>query len=286
MTRKNRDLAASMNPLQSLAAIGLVFVLGLIYAYGMMLVVRNNLLIEIALVVILPIVLIASGVAGSWIERVKELFFIESVFNLVVIGSLISIYMGSPTGNRIFSWGFVLFFLAQAGGFIREQILRRKFHGALQSTAFLILLGVWWLGIDDPSGVIDVNGRFLMWGQDAPVAVKLFYTLWAVNGILVDTKALPNLTQATLHLASIALCWWSGEFFHVRLLTASHLFLLDGVFGYSGSGAFSEAFCAVPKPWQATFEQKAKPAIAYLSSLSVIIIIILSFFGGLDLRFQ
>ncbi len=285
VTQKQNDLDISLSQVQSLIAIGLVFTITLVYLYGMMIVVRDYRLIEIAIVVILPIVLLVSGVANRWAGRVKELFFIESIFNVVVIISLIFINMESPLGNRIASWGFVLFFLVQTGGFIRTQIKRKKYHSVFQSAVGFVFIGIWWFGIVDHSAVIDVNGRFLMWGQDAPFIIKLFYTIWATNVLLVDTNKMPNLTQATMHFASIALSWWSGEFFHVRLLTASHLFLLDGVFNYSDPTALSVTFCAIPKPYQDTFEQKIKPAITYISSIIVIIIIMLSFIGGLDMMF-
>ena len=85
---------------------------------------------------------------------------------------------------------------------------------------------IWWpeRTSDPPAIVLDEQGRFLMWGEDTPLAIKIICKLWIVNVVV------PLPTQAIMQFVSLPVSWASKEFFHVRMLTARHLFVFDGIF--------------------------------------------------------
>lgn len=73
-------------------------------------------------------------------------------------------------------------------------------------------------------------GQFIMWGMEAGPMMKLNYLFWVSNVLLVDyAKFLPAFIIPVVHFASVAISFYSTEFWHVRLITASHLFILDGI---------------------------------------------------------
>ena len=294
-----KTTTANENNIQSevkqfwLSSIG-VTLLTTLYLLFIILAVRNRLWVEISISLLFPIFMLVTKRARYFftdpvhyvMKRVKQLVVFESLYNLIVIISLIAILAGNATTNRLASWAFVGFFVLQAGGFFAAQIQRKKPHGILQSAILVSCILFWWYNTTDPSGVIDEQGRFLMWGEDAPFAVKLIYTIWALNGLLADTTVLPRLTQAIVHLVSIALCWWSAEFFHVRLLTACHLFLLDGIFAYSFSDPLGKRICVMPEAYFDSFKKYIQPYIPVLCSASILVIVVISLLkGGLNMGF-
>ena len=265
-----------------------------LYLTGIILAVRNSLWLEIFISLGFPLFMLLTKRARHFfrkpvhmvMKRVFQLVIFESFYNVIVIASLISIYIGNTWGNTIASWGFVLFFIIQAGGFFVAQIQRKKPHGVFQSAVLVSCILIWWYGTEDASGIVDGQGRFLMWGEDAPLAVKLIYTIWAINGLLYDTTALPRLTQAIVHLVSIALCWWAAEFFHVRLLTACHLFLLDGIFAYSISDPLGVRICVMPEAYFERFRKHIQPWISIACSFFIFMVAIVSMLsGGLEMNF-
>jgi hypothetical protein len=96
------------------------------------------------------------------------------------------------------------------------------------------------------ANVIDEDGRFLLWGDDAPANVLLHYGFWLLGVLYVDyEEVLPNSANQATHLASYLVACFSGEFWHVRLLTASHLFLLDAILYFRAGITVSAAPLAV-----------------------------------------
>ena len=92
------------------------------------------------------------------------------------------------------------------------------------------------------ANVIDSEGRLLVFGEDAPANVMLHYGFWLCGVLFVDYEDFieNSGTQAT-HFGSFIVSCLSGEFWHARLLTASHLFVLDAILyfrnGITVSGA-------------------------------------------------
>ena len=52
------------------------------------------------------------------------------------------------------------------------------------------------------------------------MALQFYYSIWLINVLLVDSVYIPKLNYAVINFASLAVALTSGEFFHVRLLTA------------------------------------------------------------------
>jgi len=78
--------------------------------------------------------------------------------------------------------------------------------------------------------VFDKEGRLLIFGHDASPYLQYMYMLWFFGVAFVEYHAYPKLVVACLHLASIVMAMKSGEFFRVRILTASHSFIITFMF--------------------------------------------------------
>ena len=276
-----------------LSTIGTILLTG-IYLGFIIVAVRHRLWVEVSISLLLPLFMLLSKRAKYFFEkpltmvmkRVFQLVIFESFYNALVIITLFAILFGSASVNAFTAWAFVLFFIIQTGGFVVSLIQRNKSHGIFQSVILFACIILWFYNIQDTSSIVDAQGRFLMWGQEAPLAVKLIYTIWAINGLLADTTVLPRFTQAIVQLVSIALCWWSAEFFHARLLTACHLFLLDGIFAYSISDPLGRRICVMPDAYFEGFKKHIQPRIAVTCSLLILVVVVISYVrGGVDIGF-
>jgi hypothetical protein len=257
--------------MRPLATTLLVFVLATIYLFGVMMAVRLGLMVEVFIAFIFPALCIACRLDTKFSDpRIRELFFIESIYNLMVVISKLSIQIDSPTLNTVGQWGFFVFMFVQLGGFLIQVTRAKSLHGMIQTIAGISVLFIWWWSIPDRTSIIDADGRFLMWGEDTALSFRIVYSFWAVNLILADSTFLPKLVQVGVQLASLSLAWWSQEFFHVRMLTASHLFFLDGLFGHYGPGAIDKDFAVIPLKWQPFYNQYVKKTINWVCTVAIV----------------
>jgi hypothetical protein len=215
-----------------------------------------------------------------------QLVLIESVFNLIAIIAKLASQQDLPSLNVVCGWAFGAWFLLQLGGFAIEQFRRRKFHGIVQSSIALLMMSWWFFSVSSVVNVVDDGGRLLLWGEQTPVAILIMYSVWACNVLLVDSLSLPLLRQATVQFVSIAVAIASGEFFHVRLLTACHLFVLDLVLGYSSDPAVvSPRFATLTGSWSRAYESWGQKWIARMTTAGVVAIFIAALIWGLNLGF-
>lgn len=156
----------------------------------------------------------------------------------------------------------------------------------VQSALFAALVLAWWTTRASHAGALDVDGRLLVWGGDAPLALRLYYIAWCVNVLLVDTRALPALSQAIVHFVSIGVAFGSGEFFHARLLTASHLLILDLCFGFSfaRSNVLGHGFATLTDAQTRAFQERVAPILAWVTTLGCLAIAGAALLLGLDLH--
>ncbi len=255
----------------------LVFFPASVYLWGLVLITRQSVLLEALVALILPLFFYWRGSLKFFGPRLTQLFFIESLFNLIAVISKGSIQAELPRVNALCSLGFVLFFVFQVGGFILTTWKRRKIHGLIQAILMALAIAVFWFDLPDRTTILAPDGRLLMWGQEASTPLRLLYCAWILNVLFVDSPYMPKLTFGITQLASVAVALWSQEFFHVRLLTACHLFFLEGLLGFAQNNALGPSFCAVPKPLQPLFFEKLQPALAWATTLSCSVIVILYF---------
>lgn len=272
------------NVKQNIASVALMFVLAMNYLTGVVEACRGRLWVEVLISLVVPVGLLASawwlGDRKFYSGRVLQLCFIESIYNVSAIFALASIYMGSATGARLSGYGFFVFYFFQYGGFMVKAITIGRVHGVFQGTCLFLCIMRWFLyEASDASSVLDADLRLLMWGSDASWNVKAMYCIWATNTLLCDSLNIPKLTTVVFHAASITISCLSGEFFHVRLLTACHLFFLDGWFGYAWLGTTSPDFCTIPHAYQAYFFNTVQPNVAKACSVLALAVLVKNFAG-------
>ena len=63
------------------------------------------------------------------------------------------------------------------------------------------------------ANAMDKDGRFLVFGEDAPANVMLHYGFWLLGVLYVDYEDyVPNSANQATHFASFLLACFSGEF--------------------------------------------------------------------------
>lgn len=252
-----------------------VFVVAVFYLLGIVLAVRNNLAAEVFVAFLFPAICMAAKLDTKYSHpRIRELFFIESLYNLMVVLSKLAIQVHFSALHIVAQWGFLVFMLIQLGGFLRQVTLKRSVHGMIQTILGIITLLIWWWGIEDRTALVDDSGRFYMWGEETALSFRMIYSFWSLNLILADSMYLPKLIQVMVQLASLSLAWWSREWFHVRMLTASHLFFLDGLFGHYGIDVGGKDFCIIPEKYQEVYDRRVKGTIRYTCTAAIVCIFV------------
>jgi hypothetical protein len=285
MTGPDAAPSPTATPAKAVTSVILVAVFSAIYLVGLVELCRQSLLVEAGISLALPVFCAATGWFRYQHPRLIQLLVIESFYNLMVVGGKLSIALDMHTANRAVALGFGVFFVLQLGAFVAFQLKRRSLHGVVQSLTAVLLIGYWWMGLSEVSNTVDADGRFLMWGADAPLAIRLYYVIWVVNVLLVDSPIMPWLRTATAHFVSVGLALWSGEFFHVRVLTACNLFVLDLVlgFGMGAPEALGRDFAVVPTRWLPAFRRTVQPLLGWACTLGCLALLVGVAIGGLDL---
>lgn len=228
---------------------------------------RRSVLWEASISVALPIVTYAYFVtrdaASVAPKRTGELIFIESGFDVLAVLAKVSILYLDGWGNGLLFWGFALFFAVQTAGFLRSELHERKLASVLRSVSLFlhITLQWWWArqrAYDDHlANVVDADGRLLPFGSDASRMLIAHYAFWVAGVLYVDYRSmLPNSALQAVHAASVVVAAFSGEFWHARLLTASHLFVLDAILWFREGITVVEApFCHMPQTAFVLYDQ-------------------------------
>ncbi len=212
-----------------LATFGLLFVGSAIYGLGLVEVARTGWVAELAvgvgtLLLALPFFQQDAGL-GS---RVR-LLAIESIFLLIVVALKANSTHGLGLGEQAFRMAFAVFFVVQVGGFLVSQVMRKR----VECVPASLLMGVGlWFWFSGGQGVgLGPEAEVVFWGGNAPLALQAMYGAWLLVILLVDFRNfLPKGTILAVHLASYLLALGSEEFFHVRILTAYNLFVLNSLF--------------------------------------------------------
>jgi len=245
----------------------LLFSLALVYFYGVVILARTTVLFEILFCLAVPAVILFLKRFSSekTDKRVLQLIAIEVTFMAFAIISKVSQLAGVPSINHLISYGFLTLFVLQFTFFAIYQRKVNSYFGMIRTIMFLILVFPWFYHTDR-LGLTDGQGRFLLWGAEAPPHIILYYCVWVIGVPLVDSRTLPNFVNATLHFASVAVALWSQEFFHARLLTAAHLFVMDSLFGFSKLGRHT--FCTLTETQFQLYNAYVRKALDWVTLLA------------------
>jgi len=273
----------SVSPQALLTSVTLTLAFASLYLHGVVAAARVHILFEVGVAVALPLALAWGGCFKVTNPRIVQLVWFESTYNLLAIVNQLALMAEAPDVARVLGYGFGGFFALQVYGFIAFEIGDRRYLGAVASACLGGLI-FWWLATAAaPEGAIDAAGRFLMWGEEAPLAIRVAYAVWVVNALACDLNDL-HLRLILIHAASVAVALGSGEFFHARLLTASHLFVLDLAFQFTRmpSPTLPEDFAHLPLRWRRWYFARLREPLTWLSVGGVVAITLGALLGGLD----
>lgn len=179
-------------------------VVAALYQWALILACRTGVVAEAAICVVFPMACALGGRIRFVDARVAQLVFIETYFCVAAIVSKLTAHASATVTTTVGAL-FVGFFAMQCAGFIVAQRRRSAPHGVFQTLVLGTLIAHWWWRRPDASAVLDGSGRLLVFGVDAPLTVRLAYVLWVSNVLFVQTRTLPRLHQALVHLVSVAL---------------------------------------------------------------------------------
>ena len=227
-----------------------------------------------AISLILPAALYAAqSVDFAW-RRIRQLFLITSYFMLVATISIFAIMSGYDGINRYAGYLFFIYFGLQSLGFVLHEIKKRSVLGIVSTIGCGSAIVLWGVSLGGWGSIIDAEGRFQMWGENAPLLIQGIYFFWVIR-VLLESRTLPKLTELSAHTASILIALLSGQFFFVRLLTASQLFLLDGIARYSSRDFVSPGFMAFDEVREARFRSIYRRYISptFFAILAVLVLL-------------
>jgi hypothetical protein len=229
----NQKFEEKSTVLQWFTSCFVIFVLSLTYLYGVLCTSRQQTFWEFLLTMFLPLVSYYSFVTPYNLKqsppRLRSLILIETSFNVLVVGSKFVIEYWKYEEYMYLNQLFACFFVVQTYGFVENEYRYRKSFSMIRSLSLFagILLQVTtnMQTRDLENNLIDGQGRFLVFGKNTPFNIMAHYGFWLLGVLYVDYEdSVPNSAIQSTHFASYVISCLSGEFWHARLLTASHLF--------------------------------------------------------------
>jgi len=198
----------------------LVIIFGLVYCNGLIMFARKGLMFEACITVCYPL---CCCLIKSPELLVSRLVVVESLFNLLCLGIKVAQLLHiKPFFNMKYlflGWGAV-----QIGGFLVASVDKGASfaivpHGMLTFLGYFILQS-------ETSPHVDSQGRVILFSNENAWMMPSLYAFWFLNAHFVDKDdSFPNLGFSLLQCCSVAIASVSGEFWHARLLTASHLII-------------------------------------------------------------
>lgn len=207
--------------------------LGLLaYMEGVIALVRRSIWFQVGFVVGLPIAL---GPFIDWREFITDrLFILESSFLVLILVTRTACHHGLGEQGRM--WLRRLFgawFFFQVGGFIFAQITKGTYVSAFISAVMGLGLVLFYRQTRGVAANEDDDGRVFIFGRGAPLEMQLMYLFWVLSVLFVEYNSyLPKVVVPAIHLISVGLAMREGDFFHIRIMTANHFFLLNYKLGY------------------------------------------------------
>ncbi|ALU45826.1 hypothetical protein [Pseudoalteromonas rubra] len=210
-----------------LCSVAIVYIVSYAYLSGILAFARKGFKYEVLIVLGIPILLIPFIDYADFYTR--RLIVLETVFNIFVLLLLFShkINLGENVkrGLKLLFGGW---FFLQVGGFIYAQYTKEVY--LLMLNSFMLFVGIL-LFFKDTKGLsakVTDSSRVLIFGVNEPKLLQVLYLFWISGVLLVEYNSyLPKVIVPILHLSSVVLAMKSGDFFHTRILTASHLMIIN-----------------------------------------------------------
>jgi len=204
-----------------LAELCLLFILGFTYCHGVLAVARKGIIWEAMISVLYPF---CCCFIKSPDQLVSRLVITESLFNMLcllikIVHTLHLKELTSKMRPLFIGWCCI-----QLGGFI----VARAYKGmSLTLFPHLLMAGMFFFILRKHNvPTVDTQGRINMVAEESAWMMPVAYAFWFINAHFVDKEdSFPHLAFSVLQSSSILVAAYSGEFWHARLLTASHLII-------------------------------------------------------------
>ncbi|MFC5045161.1 hypothetical protein ACFSTE_16605 [Aquimarina hainanensis] len=241
----------------------LFFSMAFIYCHGIVSLAKASVWFELSITILILLIGLPFFQKTDNFAEIRRLLILETTFNVLCLITKFS-PLDIPIWSKTLDIAFSVFFLLQIMGFIVSQIKKKTWTSIPASIALAISIILWNLS---GSGVlITANNEIQFWGGNAPKHLQLIYFLWLLNILLVEYRALlPKLTVVLAHIASFIVAYNSEEFFHARILTASHLFVLNCIFVYKNQHWGGTSYASI------SYLEKFKQNSTYYMGLSIIL---------------
>ena len=264
----------------------------LIYLWGAVELCRKHIWMEALFTVALPVFAIRLGWQGHTSAFQQRMIYRDTLFNVFAVVAKIAIVSDTAWLNHVVNYATIVFLLLQFGWIVvfavnegrkEERTFKTTLDGmhwftaVMAATMFVSLVveraeaGHFFFGA---ANTLGPEGELLFWGQDAGVMIKLNYVCYSMYVLFCDDfKHKVNepglegyMMVPVAQFCSVILSWWSGEFWHARMITDVHLVLMDGIFHthnidmrHQPEGTAHGEFCVMPEHWYKETEHRKKP---------------------------
>ncbi|EGQ9889683.1 hypothetical protein NTH45_003690 [Vibrio cholerae] len=227
-------------PLRNILSALLFYLLVLIYFSGFYQAVQSQVVVAVILTLLLPILFWRLVKPVDNQQEITRILILESAFNLLCVVALLHIIPFS-----VMDKAFMVFFVFQAGGFLLVQ-KRKKAWLSLAVSLCLSFAILVWIVQAGQTQLLD-SGHLQLFGTPVPWQLKAIYTLWLLQLLLVEYRyILPKVTLLLAHLASLTIALQAEDFFHARIVTASHFLFLSLCFDFKNREWGGNEFAALP----------------------------------------
>lgn len=200
---------------------GLFLVLCLVYGSGFYLFVQSSVWLTFVLTLMLPVLFWPLTKPVENAIEIKRILCLETGFNLLCF-----LAVSQWVSVEYVDKGLVVFFVLQSAGFIMVQIRKHAYLSVLISMVLAATI-IHWINIGAQT-TLRGEGDILLFDEAVPWQLKLIYGFWLMQLLLVEYRSvLPKLTLVICHIASFAIAFCAEDFFHARIVTASHLLFLS-----------------------------------------------------------
>ena len=239
--------------------------LSVVYASGYYELVQSSVWLTLLLTLLFPLIFwpLVQPVDNS--DEIKRILWLESGFNLVCF-LIVARWVDIPYLDH----ALIIFFAVQAIGFISVQLKKRAYLSVAISLCLTAAIAQWIYGSSNTQHLGDA--QLLLFGTPVPWQLKVIYGAWLVQLLFVEYKhVLPKMTLAAIHIASFAVAIFADDFFHARIITASHFLFLSLCFDIKAPNWGGEHFARIEKIATVLHNNKIQRSISGLMLLAAVL---------------
>ncbi|EPY1012314.1 hypothetical protein ACW9OX_004485 [Vibrio vulnificus] len=218
----------------------LFFLLVLLYFSGFYQAVQSSVISAVILTLLLPVLFWRLVKPVDNQAEITRILLLESGFNLLCVVALLHLL---PLA--LMDKAFMVFFVLQAGGFLLVQRRKKAWLSFAVSVCLSFAILVWISQAEQTQAL--GSGQLQLFGTEVPWQLKAIYTLWLLQLLLVEYRyILPKVTILLAHLASLTIALQAEDFFHARIVTASHFLFLSLCFDFKNRDWGGREFAVLP----------------------------------------